>query len=323
MPFEENLLVPDDVRRLVLRTVSYIDSVEMQSKRYPSGEFIRFAQANCGKTYGPYPKKTYDNRFVYSFSLHQPSRKLVEKLRTNPATIVRTTVSLDLITGSREAAHEIHGYLDKHLLQSTKPVRPLSWYTGKEGRTTYFGHPVTNRPGLSLAIYSDLPSKVPPHASCCHLDWRVSGAVQLRDAKLRRPDDLLRLGEDHQRFWRERLLLVNPPALEVIGDAWLKHHLSNKRTAPLRFPWRDREIGPHRVAGWIVRGARSHDEDGHLYCSDLAYKMDRMPKVLGAISSSRLFPRLGTDWLLPSDFWWNTGTRCETAHKKKRDVTST
>jgi hypothetical protein len=284
----------ESAARLIAQSRSYIDSVEIQQKRYFRADFIKAVQSACKSTYGPNEWDTYGGRILLSLWLHQPQPPALVHVRDRGITtsIVRVEVALDLITASYADARMLQAFFVRHLFPSVRPGENVTW---KE-TTAYFAYNSALGAGTSVAIYADKESKAVPGAPCCHIEWRISGSKALADASLRTPSQLLSL--DHTAFWRRALRLVETPVPEQIGALWLRGFTSSRSKLPRQFPFRSRSESLRRVPSVFLRPHSG--EDGEVTSNnDLAVYLYQRRKAFTGQSIASLFRPAPNEWLLP------------------------
>jgi hypothetical protein len=282
----------------VLATCSYIDTVVIQQKPYFRRDAIKFYLEHSN-AYGPEEKETYGGRVLQQFDLHQPQPEIFSYLTDKVSKITFVAIALDLLTQERHDARELQRRVVQGLMPHAKPFEAVH----REGATAYFGfHRAELSPGISVAVYSDRPSKV-AGSPCCHIEWRVKGAKKLRELGLREPHNLLAL--DHNRFWRAMLDIVEVPSHDALGATYMKAHAAGKHGGSRQFPYGSRTQGIERIGSLFLRPL--YDDLAEVTsANDLALEIKKRKKSFPGVSIKSLFPSVDVEpWLpLPNNALW-------------------
>jgi hypothetical protein len=281
----------------VISSHSYIDSIQIQQRRYFRREDIEFMQANCGSTHGP---TNHSPRKGVSFSsmwLHQPSHEAVTYLSGKCRGIVRIQIALDMITESRQASNELKKYVARTFLLDRSPTEEITWRPEWDDQPStnascYFNFQKHLTAGKRAALYADRVSKVTGEP-CCHLEIRLQRSKTLTALGIESGLNLLRL--DHRRFWERHLTLVETPLAEELGHEWVKTFQKRKGLSK-RFPYGGRTETITRIGTLLLRTA--HDAEGHTIANDLLNFL-RARKAFGTVGLGHLFEKLDSTWLLP------------------------
>lgn len=288
---------------LVVRTSSYIDSVEFHQTRYFGRELLQKASDQCGSMVVK-EVPTYDSRVIQSLWVNQPEQEFLRYVHSHGLSIriVRVHIALDLITRSKADARRLQDFFVRHLLPFSRPNEDVSW----NGSTSYFGFESARQGGSSVAIYSDYPSKLDDASPCCHVEWRPARTKALQNFKAQSP--ALLLGLDHRDFWAKAAKLVQTPSHDAVAALWLRAFTSRSNTAGRTFPFRwpdaagrwvpNRDASARRVASYFLRPL--WDEDGEIRSNnDLAAFLIRRRRSFRGRSTASLFKPLDNSWLLP------------------------
>lgn len=290
-----------------IRSISYIDSVEILRRGYFRTEFLKFMGNNCGRIYPPKTTAIPGGGFFTKMWLHQPNAKAVAYLEGKGCGITRVQVALDLMPGRTTTARSLQAYIARTYVPNPAPDHPIVCFSGQNGRsegvldgsTAYFRFKNPQRPGKTCALYADFLSKV-EGVPCCHLEVRVNLNKYLTSYGLATPHDLLHL--NHSKFWERRLVLKEAPTAEQLGAAWIKAKMSDRQGGGRHLPYSDlfgmsrRDYSQLRVGEMLRRVAQ--DGNGNVCTYDfLCYLRDHRP--LGTAPVGHLFKALDSSWLLP------------------------
>lgn len=289
MPQESQLLVDAEL----LSACSYIDTVTIQSTSPFPSEAIRFFK-KYSNPYGPIEKPWYDDKVLWQYPLHQPQPEIFDYLTEKKSNIIFVAIALDLLTSDAHKAAELQKAFVQHLMPHERPAETVHWI----GSTAYFGFQRAKRfSGLSVAVYSDRPSKTAEFSSCCHIEWRIRGAKKLRELGMREPEHLLFF--NHTEFWRAILRLVELPSLEKIGSSYMKAHALGKHGGSRQFPYGGRTKGAERVGSHFLRPVYGNDTEP-TSANDLAFHLSKRKKAFSGINVSSVFSATDIEpWLPP------------------------
>jgi len=280
-----------DPSSLVLARTSYVDSIEIQQNRFFRTDFLKYAKAECGSTFGPEMFFTYGGRTRQRLWLHQPTRHALDNLRDKDCSIFQVQVALDLLCASESNARTLQKHIEAGLIQSVHPYEPMTHVE----TTTYLAFSRPRGTGTRIALYSDRTSKVHAEFFCCHIEFRIQGAAALRDAGLSSADEIIRL--NHREFWAQNIRLVHLPDADELGERYVRAYMKNIKRRSAKFPYGGRTAAVPRYGHLLMRTARS--QSGDTTANDLLHFLrERRPLGLGSVSN--LFRPAPADWLLPA-----------------------
>jgi hypothetical protein len=280
-----------------ISSISYIDSVEIQQRRYFKSDFLRYMRKHTGKWRGPREIKPKQGLSIQSLWLHQPTKAAIEHLAGKSCSITRVQVALDFLPNSNAAAKDLQELLARTFLLSESPYDQVKWIGDLDDpladKTCYFGYSKPRGPGKTAALYADKPSKV-NGANCCHLETRIELRQALNAYALEDGFDLLNL--DHRKFWNNRIQLVQTPSAEALGKAWEKAFMQRKGKGTRRLPYGGRTEATKRIGHLLLRAAQ--DKHGRANANDLLHFL-KTAKPLGDQPIMSLFQSLDNSWALP------------------------
>ena len=113
-------------------------------------------------------------------------------------------IALNWHVDDQDSATALHRFFDQYFIQPWHHTQETSHYQAASHpqATTYTGPP--HRPGRMFVAYCDLPSKLEPDSSCCHIEARYQGIVALRRIGINTASDWLSF--DHRAFWKKHLI---------------------------------------------------------------------------------------------------------------------
>lgn len=195
----------DRIVGLVRDQVNYIDTVELWFP-WPVNEFqIKEIKDRClGKVIPRYYSQENPQPYPSKLSIHRPQDDLFEFLDDLPEDVYpcRLDVAIDYITDTFESAREIQKYFELHWIKLWPGKRQLSRFQ----ETIYLANNTGSRPSNNGTVYADKPCRIPGNhfgAPCCHVEWRLAGKTNLRQAGYIEPWDLVDF--QHRKFWEKRM----------------------------------------------------------------------------------------------------------------------
>lgn len=276
------------------QSLSYFDSVEIQQKKYFRSNFLKFMQSQCGSISGPRSIQLENGISIQSLWLHQPSRSAIEQLLEIDCRISRVHVALDILSRTKSKAKELQEYLSQTFVLSSTPYDPVTWFRTDDNSsgdsTCYFGFSKPRGPGKTAALYADKVGKV-TNTPCCHLEARLELIKTLQRSSVNNVQNLLNF--NHKEFWKQRIMLLQPPTELDIGKAWCKAF--TKSSYSKKFPYGTRTNSIQRVGALLLRTAQ--DRHGNVNANDLLYFLQNTP-VLGKQSPKGCFKALDSSWIV-------------------------
>lgn len=224
--------VSDDVARLVVDSISYIDTLSIWIPKQiapgvpgPTAEEIIeeiISSGYAAPTSRPdkfrrntKPPKGYQRKVT----LQRPTEDGLQYLEQRLAgryLISRLHVALDLCTASQSDAEAVWKFIDAHMVKlyhRDKHIRVVA------GQTKYHGR---HRARNNLVVYAHWPSKV-TGSPCCHVEWRSACPAAVRQVFRKGLRGKVTLPEivalDHRQYWADRLSLIYPH-LEAVAMRW-------------------------------------------------------------------------------------------------------
>ena len=168
---------------------AYVDSVNMRA----SGEMPAAWSAQCRDWFSGWAKKQYRNVPPYRWTMHGPSRRVVEEVaaayRQGKMTVRPTRVDLAIDIPCRswaeadERTAEVAAHVVKFGGEQTRPasIKDQTYYIGQR----------TGR-GVVIAAYGHRPSRF-DGTPVCHVEVRLCGKVTLQRHGIRSIEDVARL----------------------------------------------------------------------------------------------------------------------------------
>lgn len=252
--------------------------------------------------------------------VHQPTPAALEVLERHKAdALYAVHVAHDLRVGDESAIGHLRAHVERRLVKNYTPARLSHTYEG----TRYIGcttstweNPETgergssiSRRGTELAVYSDEPSKVLPQVPCVHVEYRATGAEDVR-RQFGNRDGVLALDHhaswegiralDHIAFWDKRLHLLRPPPIDHVIRAAAERILRFQGKAPgaRRSKRKDRlAMAEESVReAFAVHGVQYESA----LASDILYVLRQGDPLLVG-DPVGVFGRERHDWLLPTN----------------------
>ena len=308
------------IANLVVGRAAYFDTVEVQQQWRFRKAILSLAREHSDQNFKILDRKNLRGWVTYALALHQPHRRLIERLHTyvpaHDASIVHVHIANDLLTRTMADAMRVRDVLRMHFL-------PLAHHgpTKFVGRTTYFNGSRDRSSNFRTAIYP-CESRTHPGYYACHLEARIRGARMLRKFGAREPAELLAF--DMRRFFANVLRFVDLDD-DVLGRLIFERRLNARRQlgASLRFAHGDRRAARMGVLEAVRRralressSASDADISAHHPAEGLNADVLRLlPGYLKRAVAGMPVPpyvRMDTDWLLP------TNTTCWTWRKSVR-----
>lgn len=267
-----------------MKSVAYIDTVKIYVHREIDPVEKIWLEERCGSIVEVGALNYQPNRWPDGIQLNQPTDAALAYFEDgfNRYVLSRVDVSLDLLTRSTSDAEDLHGYLERRLVQP--------WHRGSEPVVKFKETVYYKRRGArnNLVQYSDEPSKVTDQP-CVHIEWRMELAEAIKRSSITGTSDLISM--DKKAFLRKRLRLRDLPNYEELRKIGRALHGAGK-SRPYKYMHLRRGVKIDRYPMSATVWAIASQQLGRTHGWTVQDVLDAYgPKW------ARYFRKLPTDWM--------------------------